>query len=246
MTESSKGCPKGPKGDKCRKRRAKQRKRRMYRYGAFAPMFYNNTGTPKSSALSGQGYDGDTAGGGSAVADGGGGGEMTASRDDVLGRIAEAMGLVEFMGTNHTAGGSGVTWSGYSVANPLQLKMRQGGPTIGGPGFRSDTGPVGGVVDPVKSPGLGFRSESAWRVWKSALVIMSKDKIIPKNQVFMAALARSGVRVSDLDPAESRLLEMGIEWYLSDPGSTSAKRGDGITGGDVVGADKYMGSGGAP
>jgi hypothetical protein len=84
MTESSKGCPKGPKGDKCRKRRAKQRKRRMYRYGAFAPMFYDNTGTPKSSALSGQGYDGNTSGGGSAVASGGG--EMTASRNDVLGR----------------------------------------------------------------------------------------------------------------------------------------------------------------
>jgi hypothetical protein len=75
---------------------------------------------------------------------------------------------------------------------------------------------------------------------------MDKDKVIPKNQVFMAALARSGVRVSDLDPAESRLIEMGIEWYLSEPGSTSAKRGDGITGGDVVGADKYMSGRGAP
>jgi hypothetical protein len=247
VEESSGDCPKGPKGDRCRKRRAKQRRRRMYRYGAFAPVFYNNTGTPRSSALKG-----DTGGGapmpGSAD---GGGGEMTASKDDVMGRLAQVLGLVEFGGSNHSFGGSGVTWGGYQVPNPLAVTTRKGGPVIGGPGFKSDPGPIGGVIDPKRSPGLGFRSESAWKVWRSALVVMDKDKVIPKNQVFMAALQRAGVRVNDLDPAESRLIEMGIEWYLSDPGSTSAQRGGGGAGtagggGDVSGADKYMGGAGAP
>ena len=157
--------------------------------------------------------------------------------------------VLEFTGVNHTFQGSGVTWQGFEIANPLATKMRHGGPTIGGPGFHNDPGPTGGVMDPRKSPGLGFRSEGAWRVWNAALDIMEKDKAIPRNQVFMAALARSGVRFSEIDPAESRLIEMGIEWYLSDPGSTTAKRGDGAGiggGGPTDSADKYMGGKGAP
>ncbi len=247
--EESADCPKGPKGEACRKRRAKRRRRRQYRYGAFGPVFYDKTGTPRSSALKGQvsGADAPTAGNGGAT---GTGGAMAASREGVVGVLAQVLGLVEFTGVNHTFGGSGVTWQGYQVANPLAMKMRHGGPTIGGPGFYNDPGPTGGVIDPKKSPGLGFRSEGAWRVWHSALAVMDKDKVIPRNQVFMAALARSGVRLGDLDPAESRLIEMGIEWYLSDPGSTSAKRGGGgfgiDGGGDVQSADKYMGGKGAP
>ncbi len=252
--ESSGDCPKGPKGDTCRKRRAKRRKRRMYRYGAFGPVFYNRTGTPRSSALKGNGNGGGNGAPSNGGGNGGGGNgaaPMGASREDVMGVMAQALGLVEFTGVNHTFGGSGVTWQGFEVANPLAMKMRHGGPTIGGPGFKSDPGPVGGVIDPAKSPGLGFRSEGAWRVWHSALAVMDKDKAIPRNQVFMAALARAGVKVSDLDPAESRLIEMGIEWYLSDPGSTSAKRGGGGFGiggggGDVQGAEKYVGGMGAP
>ncbi len=251
VDESSGGCPKGPKGDRCRKRRAKRRRHRMRSYGVFGPVYYDKMGTPRSSALKGRTSGGDAPGGPpSSDGPGGGGGEMTASREDVVSAMAQALGLVEFTGVNHTFQGSGVTWQGFSVANPLTLKMRQGGPTIGGPGFHNDPGPTGGVIDPKKSPGLGFRSEGAWRVWHSALAVMDKDKAIPKNQVFMAALARAGVRVGDLDPAESRLIEMGIEWSLSDPGSTSAKRGGGgfgiDGGGDVQGADKYMGKMGAP
>ena len=116
-------------------------------------------------------------------------------------------------------------WRGYSMMNPLSVNMRQGGPTIGGPGFWPTVEPgQGGRYDFAKSPGLGFRSAIAWRVWQAIIEIIERDKTLSPPAIFQAATARVGVRYGQLDPSEARLLEMGIEWVLSDPGAVSSKR----------------------
>lgn len=146
---------------------------------------------------------------------------VTPSRTRVLHEMKRAFGLIEFAGS-----AGGIAWSGFAVPNPLSVNIRMGGPTINGPGFQnnSDGKPTGGVYDPAKSPGLGFRTEPAWRVWKAALEIMSKDKTLPQGAILQAAFQRAAVKMPQLDPAEVRLLEMGIQWYLSDPVPFAAKR----------------------
>ena len=102
--------------------------------------------------------------------------------------------------------------------------MRGGGPTIGGPGFHHDAEFKGGRYDLRKSPGLSFRTEPAWRIWDRALDIMAKYKTLPKHSVLLRAMAKAGVHRGQIDPSELRLIEMGIEWYLSDSGSLAAQR----------------------
>jgi hypothetical protein len=239
--------------------KSKKKKRKHYT-AAFAPLFYRGSlGTPKTPG-SYSGNDGDhdaddapAAGGaspsGSGAGAGGagagpGGGAMGSSwvppsKVRVIHEMRRSLGLLEFSGGS---GAGAVAWTGFAVPNPLSVNIRQGGPTIGGPGFsnNSDGQPQGGIYDPAKSPGLGFRSEGAWRVWKAALEIMSKDKTIPTGAILQAAFQRAAVKMPQMDPAEVRLLEMGIQWYMSDPVPFAAKR-DGGSG--AIGTPAPVGGG---
>jgi len=244
-----------------RKRSKKKKKKRVY-VAAFAPLLYRGTlGTPKAGHLgpywgpgTADGSSGTASGGGTAGGDAGatgtsGGASLGASRAPssrarVLHELKAAMGLLEFGGGAGSAGAS-ANWQGYAVPNQLAVKIRTGGPTIGGPGFSNngDERPSGGVYNPSQSPGLGFRTDGAWRVWKAALDVMSGDKTLPSGAILQAAFQRSGVKMPDLDPAEVRLLEMGVEWYLSDPVPYAAKRdsGFGPSGGSAASPDMISG-----
>ena len=152
------------------------------------------------------------------------------SKAKVIHEMRRSMGLVEFF-SNHSFGSSpNPAWGGYSVPNFGMVAIRGGGPTIGGPGFHHDSEFKGGRYDLKKSPGLGFRTEYAWRVWEKALEVIEKYKTLPKHSVLMRAMAKAGIHRGQIDPSELRLLEMGIEWYLTDPGSLAAKRGAGGVG----------------
>lgn len=109
------------------------------------------------------------------------------------------------------------SWTGFSVPTPGTIVMRQGGPEITGPGFGPGVEPAGGVYDPKKSPGLGFRSELAWRVWRTALAIIEKDRTLTPSAIMQAAMIKTGSR-HRLDSSEARLVEMGIEFFLGQPG----------------------------
>lgn len=152
----------------------------------------------------------------------GGGGGTSESRKSIN----------EFVGHNHSwSSAPNPAWGGYSVPNFGMVKMRQGGPTIGGPGFRNDGESDSGNYDlGRKSPGIGFKSRESWRVWACALELMQKGKILHPKQVLHHAMAMARVPRDRIDQSEIRLLEMGIEWYLSDPGSLGAKRGAGLGG----------------
>lgn len=118
-----------------------------------------------------------------------------------------------------------VAMGGFSLPAFSAVPMRVGGPTIGGPGFQSDGEGKGGVYDFKKSPGLGFRTEMAWKVWEKAMQVMDREKGLPKHSIMLRALSKAGVHRGQMDPAEFRLLEMGIEWYLSDQASLGINKG---------------------
>lgn len=117
---------------------------------------------------------------------------------------------------------------GYSLPSFASVTMRAGGPVIGGPGFQYDGNGEGGVYNFKKSPGLGFRTEMAWKVWERAMEIVDKDKTLSKNGILLRAMAKAGVHRGQMDPAEYRLLEMGLEWYLSQAGAAGALRTAGV------------------
>lgn len=120
--------------------------------------------------------------------------------------------------------GPQVAWGGYSIPNWSMVAMRGGGPVIGGPGFYHDGHGEGGRYDFQKSPGLGFRTEQAWKIWDQALKLMKSEPNLTKESILMRAMAKSGVYRGAIDPAEIRLLEMGIDWYLSDAGQYTNRR----------------------
>lgn len=109
-------------------------------------------------------------------------------------------------------------WTGYGVPSMFSVLMKQGTSGITGSGFQPVDPGQGGRYDFKKSPGLGFRTEMAWKVWSACLEILPKAKMLMTTEILQAAMQRAGVKVGDIDTAETRLLEMGIEWYLSDPG----------------------------
>jgi len=117
-----------------------------------------------------------------------------------------------------------VAMGGFSLPSFAAVPMRAGGPVIGGPGFEYNGDGEGGKYDFKKSPGLGFRTEVAWRIWEKAMEVIDKDKTLPKHSILLRAMAKAGVHRGQMDPAEYRLLEMGIEWYLSDAGALAAGR----------------------
>lgn len=221
-----------------RAKKTKKRKRRVV-YGVFPPVLYpGHMGTPKSGApyLAQPGTMAGTGPGAPSGAPAGGApGGMHASwvpssRVKVLHEMKKALGLLEFSGGT---GAGAVSWTGFAVPNPLTVKIRQGGPTIGGPGFASDpNAPSGGVYNTQPSPGLGFSTEKGWRIWKAAQEIASRHPELPQSAIVQAAVAKAGVKIGEVDPAEMRLVEMGVEWYLTSPGALSQRdSGFGASGG---------------
>ena len=234
-----KACMPGDK--KCKKKKKSWRP-------VFPILHPSRMGTPRTyspgSANGAIGMpDGGSDGGGGAAPAGEG---IKPSKAKVLHEMKRSMGLVEFF-SNHSWGSQpNPAWGGYSVPSFGMVAMRGGGPTIGGPGFHHDSEFKGGRYNLRKSPGLGFRTETAWKIWDKALEVIEKYKTLPKHAVLMRAMASAGIHRGQLDPSELRLLEMGIEWYLTDPGSLAAKRapgGLGPGGGPVDGGGTLGGSG---
>ena len=235
---SSKPCKKGDKRAKCR------RKKQSY-YSPFPILFPSSMGTPRTFTPGSADGNGGEMGGGS---NGGemGGGEMgeeervplsvRPSRARVLHEMKKSLGLLE-----NSPNAPNPSWGGFSIPQFGMTKMRKGGPTIGGPGFTynvdGEEDGKGGIYDLRKSPGIGFRTEYAWRIWDAAIDVMMRDKTLTKRQVVLQAMQRAGVHHGQIDPAELRLVDMGVEWYLTDPNQTAASRGIGGTnsGGTLAG-----------
>jgi len=231
-----------------RKKDKKRKKRRNqpYRFiSSFPVMFPASMGTPRTYEMGTANGDGGDAGAGDAGAGMGESNDFAVrpSRARVIHEAKKAMGLLEF-DSHSNSSKPDPSWGGYSFPSFGAVKMRQGGPTLGGPGFQHDgEGEAGGgIYDYKKSPGIGFRSEAGWRIWRSALEVMDRDATSTKQQILFKALDRAGIRRGEIDPAELHLVEMGIEWYLTDPGSLAAKR----TGNAGPGGTGYMNPAGAP
>jgi hypothetical protein len=237
----SKPCRKGDKREKCRKK---------YKY-AFPMLFPSKMGTPRTFR---PGTADNGAGGGTpppAPMPMGDSKSMGPTRLRVMHELKKSMGLLEFFSNHNSSSTPNPAWGGYSVPQLGMVKMRGGGPTIGGPGFENnvdgeDDG-AGGIYDLRNSPGLGFRSESAWRVWGAVLDLIDKDPTLPKHSILLRAMAKAGVNPGQIDPAELRLVEMGVEWYLTDPGSLGAKRaGSSLPGGGKTDRGGSLSGAGAP
>lgn len=210
--EKSRPCKKGDKRPECKGANRKER--------VIFPMFYpSRMGTPRT-------YDMGTADGGGANGangggDGGGMGEVN------IYRARNRAKLFEYFSMQGSESHPNPNWGGYSIPNLGMIQMRGGGPVIGGPGFQHDGHGEGGVYNFKKSPGLGFRTEAAWRIWEKAMEIIDADKTMNKHHILLHAMAKANIHRGQVDPAELRLVEMGIEWYLTDPGSLAAKRSGG-------------------
>lgn len=145
------------------------------------------------------------------------------SRIRVLHEMRKSLGLLEY----GDATNPDPSWGGFSVPNMAMTKIRGGGPQITGPGFPGSDRDGGGKYDYRKSPGLALRTELGWRIWKAALDIIDRHKAASKPQIMMMAMQKAGVHRGQIDPAELRLIEMGVEWYLTSQGSLAARRGAG-------------------
>jgi hypothetical protein len=202
-----------------KKKKRKKRESEKVRVVAFPPMFtWWHLGTPKSGGVNNN--PGPPAGPGGRDAQGMPTPVLSPAtpageaRQDAIAGMRRAL-LKE----------NDPQWAGFQVPMPGMVKMRQGGPSLSGPGFDQPADPLpGGVYDTQKSPGLGFRSEGAWRIWRAATEIMSREKTLPPMAILQAAMARAGVRMGELDPAEVRLVTMGIEWNLTDPKASPSRR----------------------
>lgn len=222
-------CKPGEDSKKCKKNRRKRP------YSVFPVLYPGHMGTPKS----GQPYSSQPEASTSAVVVSeekkGEPTDCRPSRVRVIHEMKKSMGLLEFGGATNPD----PSWGGFSVPNLGTTQIRSDGPAITGPGFKpsSDVG-KGGRYDFRKSPGLSFRTEMGWRIWDAALTIIDKDKTATKTQILMQAIQKAGVNRGQIDPAELRLLEMGIEWYLTSPGALASRRGAGAvvdTGGSFTG-----------
>lgn len=248
----------------------KKKKRRKRPYSVFPVLYPGKMGTPRtfqagsandslqtggatgsSESLDGGGVDGVDAPGKPLVADKGSSIDCRPSRVRVMHEMKKSLGLLEFFSTHAWGGSPGSmnpspSWGGYSIPGIGMTKIRSNGPKVGGPGFKPDDDEgAGGRYHFRHSPGIGFRTELAWRIWKAALDIIDKDKTLTKPMILMQAIQKAGLNRGQIDPAELRLLEMGIEWYLVTMGAVSAKRGDGGSGGGQTG-DGHLAGKGAP
>lgn len=198
------------------RKKHKKRKKRDRVLSAFPILYPSKMGTPFSFAP-GSGNDS----GGTPPAAPGPSESVSfrPSRARVLHEMRRAFGLIEYFNDAPNVG-----MGGFSLPSFAAVPMRAGGPVIGGPGFEYNGDGEGGKYDFKKSPGLGFRTESAWRIWEKAMEVIDRDKTLPKHSVLLRAMAKAGVHRGQIDPAEYRLLEMGIEWYLSSTGALAAGR----------------------
>lgn len=98
--------------------------------------------------------------------------------------------------------------AGHSAPNAIMIDPLTGAPAM-------DMVGSGGVYNFKSSPGLGFRTEAGWKVWRAALEIIPRYKNLTINDIMQQAMQRAGIRVGDIDAAEVKLLEMGLQWYLS-------------------------------
>lgn len=209
----------------------KNKKKKTKRvYSVFAPIFPSRFTTPKtdysSSNVNGNLPNPGAGNGPGPVPYGGGGMTMSVippSRRKVIHEIRKSLGMLsegDMQMTNDPA------WKGYSAPSAA-LTTRQGGPQPSGAGFQPVNPGQGGRYDFQRSPGIGFRTEKAWKIWWNIVDILNKRPTLPIHAVMQAAMARAGARFGDIDAGERRLLEMGIEWYLSDPQKTQSKDSDG-------------------
>jgi hypothetical protein len=221
------GEPCDPVTGKCGGKKRKWKKKRKWN-SVFPILYPSSMGTPKGFKA-GSANDSMGPSDGAAGGDGATGGMASEgirpSKAKVIHEMKKSLGLFEYFSNHSWSSSPNPAWGGYSVSSFGAVKMRGGGPTIGGPGFYHDDEFKGGKYDLKKSPGLGFRTENAWRIWDKVLEIVAIHKTMPKHAVLMRAMAKSGIHRGQLDPSEIRLLEMGIEWYLTDPGSLGAQRG---------------------
>ena len=232
------GEPCDPVTGKCRKKKRK--------WNSVFPMLHpSKMGTPRTyspgSANGAIGLPSGEPGAGAGTAEG-----IRPSRARVIHELKRSMGMVEYFDNHSWGTAPNPSWGGYSVPNFGSVHMRGGGPTIGGPGFQHDAEFKGGKYDLKKSPGLGFRTETAWNIWDKVLEIISKDKTLPKHAVLLRAMAKSGIHRGQIDPSELRLIEMGIEWYLTDPGAVAAKRGGSSPGSGGPTGGGHLAGAGAP
>lgn len=216
------GEPCDPLTGKCRKKKKK--------WNSVFPMLHpSKMGTPRTfSPGSANGAIGLPSG----AAEG-----IQPSKSKVLHEMKRSLGLVEYFSNHSWSSAPNPAWGGYSVPTIGAVNMTKGGPTIGGPGFQYDPEFKGGKYDLKKSPGLGFRTEAAWRIWDKVMDLVVKHKTMPKQAILLRAMAKAGVHRGQIDPSEMRLLEMGIEWYMTDPGALSTQRGgEAALGGTSTGA----------
>lgn len=237
---------------KDKKKKGHKKKRvRLSLMGAFYPVFYpSKMGTPlgyrpgsandsgaKPSSAGGTGSPGAGAGGtggagaGGAGAGAGAGGAGAGGASEsiryrptkarVFYEMRKSLGMLEYFDDAPQ-----VAWGGYSIPNFSAVSMRTGGPVIGGPGFQNSGYGGGGKYDFKRSPGLSFKTELAWRVWENALKIIDMYPNLPIASIMVRAMAKAGAHRGQIDAAEYRLLEMGVQWYLSASGAVSAARDD--------------------
>jgi hypothetical protein len=212
----------------------KKKKKKTDFYSVFAPVYPNVQGTPKtnysSQNINGGGSHSGGSSGGMSMGMGGGGiaggihaSVIPPSRRKVIHEIRQVLGYISEGETQMT---NDPAWKGYSAPSPA-LTMRPGGPQPRGSGFSPVAPGQGGRYDFQRSPGLGFTTEKAWRTWAGIVDILGKRPNMPIHQLMQAAMARAGVKFGDIAPQEQRLLEMGIQWYLSDPRATQSATSSG-------------------
>lgn len=191
-----------------KKRKKFKRKPRAWA-SAFAPIYPDRQGTPMARGMGGPAgmpsgpfaLSPATAGiPGMQVAS-----RIAPSRHRVLHELKQAMRSVKEAATNPA-------YTGYVGMIPGSQRSSDYDPAI----------PEGGKYNFRDSPGIGLKTEYAWKVWRAALVVMGRDATLPKSAILMAAFATSGIPMAKIDPSEVRLLEMGVEWYLNDRVGTPA------------------------
>jgi hypothetical protein len=177
----------------------KKKKKRYPNWGStFAPMFPQRMGTPRTS------HDTPPSPVGAPPSPGPAEGVATHKIKSVVSEMRAV--LSEY-------GGS----SGTSAPSAVMAGASPGVVTPSGPGFSpASSGARAGSIDYKRSPGLSFRTENGLRLWNMALEIMPRSPNMTVALVIQMAMRRAGVGYGKIDATEMRMLEMGIQAYLSD------------------------------
>jgi hypothetical protein len=123
-------------------------------------------------------------------------------------------------------------FAGFQIPAPGMVKMRQGGPTIGGPGFDNGDKLPGGTYDSRPTPGLSFKSDMAKRVWLRILAILKRpDPTMSNNNIMAAAIQQAGVKNGELPAEDAAMLSMGLSFYLAGGPGVGGVKGSADQGG---------------